>query len=315
MKTSDFCNKWNELHGKNGYFQRIDPKHPLDFFIGISPNGYEELVLITLEEPAKLISSKALDVEKAIRKDKKWATQIYSVEKENQDVFARFCLDLMECSRNCKNEAEGLRYVTQRFQTWQHLFARFNETLSPSVIKGLIGELNFCELLIHEGYRKDQVLESWVGPEGADRDFVLAKVWFENKAISTGKDKVTISSLNQFDINSEGYLTVVYIDGSSNTDPRALSVKEYVHQFRKYLLDSPNALDLFEEKLLSIGYLDKACYEQMFFVVGKREYYLVDTSFPRLVPESVPHEIVSAQYELSIAGIKKWKVNGNDIWN
>ena len=90
MKTSDFCNKWNELHGKNGYFQRIDPKHPLDFFIGISPNGYEELVLITLEEPAKLISSKALDVEKAIRKDKKWATQIYSVEKENQDVLLNF---------------------------------------------------------------------------------------------------------------------------------------------------------------------------------------------------------------------------------
>ena len=71
MKTSDFRQKWDDFKNHNGYLQRLDPNHPLDFFIGISKSGYEELALVTDIEPAKLSSSKELIVEKKIRKDGK----------------------------------------------------------------------------------------------------------------------------------------------------------------------------------------------------------------------------------------------------
>ena len=315
MKTSDFLDKWNDFHGQNGYLQRLDPNHPMDFFIGVSKKGYDELALVTVIEPARLTSSKALEVEKGIRKDGKWATQIYSIEQENQEIFARFCLDLVECSQNCKNEAEGLSNVTKRYLAWQRLFSKFKETLPISVLKGLIGELDFAKEMIKKGISKDDVIAGWVGPDGADRDFIMPNAWFESKAISTGKDRVTISSLNQLDTDINGFLTIVCVDESASTDPKAFSVKQYIDEFRIELADAPEAVGLFEQKLLSVGYIDKKPYEDIFFVKGKRTYFRVNDSFPRLVTENVAHEIVSAQYDLSIAGIQPWKIGDDQIWN
>lgn len=315
MRTRDLRDRWNELHGQNGYLQRLDPNHPLDFFIGVSQKGYDELALFTTIEPAKLTSSKALEVEKGIRRDSRWATQIYSIKHENQDIFAKFCLDLVECSRNCQSEAEGLSSVTRRYLAWQKLFARLKETLSTTVLKGLIGELDFARVLISHGYSKDDVIASWCGPNGADRDFVLPQAWYENKAISTGKSKVSISSLNQLETENEGYLTVIYVDEAASTDPNAFSVQKYIDEFRSLLSDSPDAVQVFEQKLVSIGYIDKTVYENIFFVKGNREYYRVEETFPRLITKNVSPCIVAVQYDLSISGIQPWKVKEEEVWN
>ena len=315
MKTSDFRNKWNEFHGQNGYLQRLDPHHPMDFFIGVSKNGYDELVLVTTIEPARLSSSKALEVEKAVRKDGKWATQIYSVISENQDIFARLCLDLVECSQKCSNEADGLSRVTRRYLAWQKLFAKLKETLPISVLKGLVGEIDFVKKLIDNGYSKDDALAGWMGPDGADRDFVIPNAWFENKAIATGKDKVTISSLNQLETNNKGFLTIVNVDESACTDPKAFSVQRFIDDFRTLISDAPSATSLFEQKLVSLGYIDKKAYENIYFTIGNRSYYEVNDSFPRLIPANVPTEIVHVQYDLSIVGIQAWKIEENQVWN
>lgn len=315
MKTSDFLDKWNEFHGQNGYLQRLDPNHPMDFFIGVSNKGYDELALITVIEPARLTPSKALEVKKGIRKDGKWATQIYSIEKENQEIFARLCLDLVECSQNCKSEAEGLSNVTRRYLAWQRLFAKFKETLPISVLKGLVGEIDFAKTLIRKGISKDDVIAGWVGPDGADRDFIMPSAWFENKAIATGKDRVTISSLNQLETDINGFLTIVCVDESASTDPKAFSVKNYIDEFRVELADAPEAVSLFEQKLISVGYIDKKSYEDIFFVKGERTFFKVNNTFPRLMTENVAPEIVSAQYDLSIAGIRPWKIGDDQIWN
>lgn len=315
MRTNDFIEKWNEFRGQKGYLQRLDPNHPMDFFIGVSEKGYDELALVTVIEPARLISSKALEVEKGIRKDGRWATQIYSIEQENQEIFARLCLDLVECSLNCKNETDGLSKVTRRYLAWQRLFARLKETLATKVLKGLIGEIAFAKRLIDQGYSKDNVIAAWVGPDGADRDFVMPDAWYENKAISTGKDKVTISSLNQLETDRKGFLTVVYVDESSSTDPNAFNVKSYIDVFRNEISDAPEAANLFEQKLISVGYIDKKAYESIYFVKGNRFYYEVNETFPRLVTKNVPVEVVGAQYDLSVAGIQSWRIGEDQVWN
>lgn len=314
MKTSDFRQKWDDFKNHNGYLQRLDPNHPLDFFIGISKNGYEELALVTDIEPAKLSSSKELIVEKKIRKDGRWATQIYSISPENQDIFARLCLDLVECSASSKSELEGLSKVTKRYLAWQKLFSRIKETLPITKLKGLIGELDFVNVLVQQGYTKDDAIAAWVGPDGADRDFILQNTWFENKAIATGKDHVVISSLNQLETDDLGYLTIINIDESSQTDPNAKSVKAIIDKMRELLSDAPDAFLHFEQKLVSAGYIDKKAYEDIFFVRGERTYYRVDNSFPRLITKNVPKEIIRAEYELSIAAIDGWKTEVDQVW-
>lgn len=315
MKTSDFRDKWNEFRGQNGYLQRLSPNHPMDFFVGVSTNGYDELALMTEIEPVQLKPSKALEVEKNIRKDGKWATQIYSIEADNQDIFARFCLDLVECSQDCKSEKEGLSSVTRRYLAWQKLFASLHDNLPMSVLKGLIGEIRFAKILIEKGYSIDEVIQSWQGPDGADRDYVLDNIWYEVKAISTGKAKITISSLDQLDSQKDGYLTVFFVDESSCTDQSAFTVKEEIESMRKLIKDAPKASDLFEKKLIMLGYVDKKAYEDFYFVCGLPTYFEVDKFFPRLTPQSVASEIISAKYEISLSGIEAWKRNEEQAWN
>ena len=315
MKTNDLKDKWNEFKGHNGYLQRLDPSHPMDFFIGISERGYEELALFTTVEPAQLSSSKALAVEKHVRKtDGKWATQISLLESDNQDLFARLCLDLVECSVKCVSEADGLSRVTKRYLAWQKLFAKLKDTLPVSVLKGLIGELDFLKYLINSGVSKDDAISAWQGPEGADRDFVLLGSWVENKAISTGKSQVKISSLNQLEIDTPGFLSIVLIDESSVTDSKAFSVKSYIDDFRELISDAPAASILFEQKLVSVGFVDKTAYENMFFLIGERSYYRVNDTFPKLVTDNVPIEIVAAEYNLSLPGLFPWKIEEVELW-
>jgi len=315
MKTTDFINKWEDFRTQKGYMQRLDPTHPLDFFIGINEKGYDELALFTITEPYQMKSSKALEVEKNKRKDGKWATQISSVEKENQDIFARLCVDLVECSYTVKNEQEGLSRVATRFLAWQKLFATMHETLPISVLKGLMGELKFARLLMEKGVSKDEIMQAWQGPNGADRDYVLRDRWFEIKAIATGKDKVTISSLNQFEIDLPGYLVVINVDDSSKTDPNAISVAEMVTKMRQYLNDAPAASRIFEEKLVSLGYLDKPAYSDIYFTIGPSLFYNVNDAFPKLITEKVPTAIVAVRYDISLPSVESWKVGEKEIWS
>lgn len=315
MKTNDFIEKWSDLRSQKGYMQRVDPNHPLDFFVGINEKGFDQLALITIIEPFQMKSSKALEVEKNKRKDGKWATQISSVERKNQEIFARLCVDLVENSYTSHSEQDGISRVTSRFLAWQRLFATMHESLSKSVLKGLVGELSFANILIEKGISKDDIMKSWMGPNGSDRDYILSDCWYEVKAISTGKDKVTISSLNQLETENKGYLVVYFVDESSATDPNAISISKLIANMRGQLSDAPEASRLFEEKLVNLGYIDKGIYDDIYFIVNGIDYFEVDSKFPRLVTENVPSEIVGVRYDLSLVGIEPWKVRNIDIWS
>ena len=308
MKTNDFIEKWSDLRNQKGYMQRVDPNHPLDFFVGINENGCDQLALFTVTEPFQMKSSKALEVEKNNRKDGKWATQISSVERKNQEIFARLCVDLVETSYKANSEQEGISKVTSRFLAWQRLFASIHEILPKSVLKGLVGEISFARHLIEKGVSKDDVLNAWMGPNGADRDFTFDSTWYEVKAIATGKDKVTISSLNQLETSDKGYLVICFVDDSSSTAPNAISIAQLINNMRDELSNAPEASRLFEEKLVDLGYIDKSAYESLYFSFNGIEYFEVDEKFPRLVSENVSSEIVGARYDLSLLGISPWKV-------
>lgn len=315
MKTDDFIEKWSDLRNQKGYMQRVDPNHPLDFFVGINESGFDQLALITVIEPFQMKSSKALEVEKNKRKDGKWATQISSVERKNQDIFARLCVDLVENSYTAISEQDGISRVTARFLAWQRLFATMQETLPKSVLKGLVGEIFFARQLMEKEISKDDVLNAWVGPNGADRDFTLHDKWYEVKAIATGKDKITISSLNQLETGKKGYLVICFVDEASSKDGNAISISQLINNMRTELKDAPEASRLFEEKLVNLGYVDKSAYDGFYFLLNGIEYFNVDNKFPRLVTENVPTEIVGARYDLSLVGIAPWKVgdiNGVD---
>ena len=314
MRTTDFKEKWDMFRSQEGFLQRIDPNHPMNLFIGISEKGYDEMVMITDAEPADIKSSRALEIEKGKRKDGRWATQIMSVDKDNQDVFARLCLDIFEASENVTDEAEGIRVITKRFLAWQKLFAAMNNDLPKSVLKGLFGEMKFAKDVLSARYSWDEIMIAWEGPEGADRDYRFPDCWYELKAVDSGKPVVSISSLEQLDCDNKGYLVKYNVDETNEMDPDGQTISSAVNKIRELLSSSPSASQIFERKLISVGYIDRKSYESIAFACKGPVYYLVDESFPKLIRSAVTKEIAGAKYELSLAGIEPWRRDGDDVW-
>lgn len=293
----------------------VDSSHPIDIYTGINLEGYESLLIVSDEKPFSFKSGKYLKVEINRRNDKKWVTLICSTFPQNIDIFSKLCIDLIECSRNTDSEKNGLSIISKRYSSWFQLFRNSYDLLDDSVLKGLIGELAFAKRLIHHGYSAEDVLNSWEGPNGSDRDFTLYDNWYEIKSISTGKNYVTISSLNQLDSSQKGFLILFKIDSSSKSDNNAKSVNNYISEFNELLSDRNDLLELFETKLEQIGYKKLKEYDDIYFLTSDLNVYEVNEHFPRLTSSNVDPAIVGAKYDLSIAAIEQWKRGEDELWN
>jgi len=314
IKIDELKKKWDAIRSNQGYVQRMDPSHPLDFFIGIDENGYKEIVLITEFEPSRMKSSKSVLVEKGRRADGQWAIQIKLTDEDNEDVFARLCWDLVESSANCINKFQGVETVVARFIRWQKLLESGTDGMSTEIIKGLIGELKFAEEILLKKYSLDVIIDSWLGPDGSDRDFVFADTWAEVKAVATGKLTVGISSLNQLEVDDIGILAVAAIDITSSSDDNGFSFYSIIEHYRELLSNSPKSLFSFEGKLTNLGYFDRKEYYDLYFTFGGFRLFKVDNDFPRLTSKNVRNEIATAKYDLSLSSLRNWEIKEDQLW-
>ena len=307
---------WDTSRNNLDTWKRIDSEHPIDIYIGVSNDGFDSLLIVSSSSPQTFKYGKYLKVDVRKRaQDKKWVTIISSTQINNREIFSELCSDLIESSRNTPSEKKGLKIISNRYAAWFLLFTNSHDILDESVLKGLIGELEFAKFMINRGFDIKDILSSWQGPDGADRDFVLYDSWFEIKSISTGKNFVTISSLNQFDVPNEGYLVIYRIDKSSESDSYAKSIKNYIDEFRNLISNESNLIEDFEKKLSKLGYRDSSEYEKIYFSVSDFSIYKVDDSFPKLTTRNVHNAVICAKYDLSIAALELWRTEVEKVWN
>lgn len=312
IDIQELIKKWDNSHAEEDVLKRVDAEHPLDFFIGKDDEGKRVFALIANFEPTNVSSSKFLSVIKNKRStDDRWAVKIKLKNDELEDVFVHLCVDLIEACRTCKNELKGMEIFVTRFMKWQKMMETGLEEMSASKIKGLIGELLFIDRILLNRTDEETAIASWLGPEGYDRDFIFSETWVEVKAIGTGKDSIGISSLDQLNVEEIGYLAVINLDKTSDADADGFSFNEIVNTIILKLQTVPNILFLFQDKLMMLGYRYRESYDNMHFIFNGINYYKVDATFPKLIPENIRSEIVRANYSLSITAIEQWKVEDN----
>ncbi len=312
MTIEELLGKWNKLTDKQECLQRVDVNHPLDFFVGIDVDGYKELVLLSDYEPSQMHSSKSILVEKGKRRDGRWAIQIKLKYDDNNEVFCCLCKDLMDLTYICDNEYQGMQTFISRFIKWQNLLENASDTLGYEVINGLIGELSFGELVLNRKYTFDKIIDSWLGPEGADQDFIIGDTWFEVKAIASRKLTISISSLEQLDVSNEGYLAVINVDKAVKDDRKGFSLYEIFERYRKILESNSKSLFQFNEKLLNLGYYDRREYHDQFYKAGDIRIYKVNNEFPKLSRSNVHISIGNVKYDLVLSAINEWRMEENE---
>jgi hypothetical protein len=311
MMLSDMklLEKWDGITSYNNGYVRIDSEHPLDWHIGFENINQKSLLLITPFEPERIPSSKSILVAVRQRADSKWTLSFRLVRSEQEDVFIRLCCDLIESSRSQTNTIQGLEFVLDRYYQWSKLMeVQRSGLLSEPERRGLIGELLFLQQQISKGMPLLDVVNSWIGPEGADQDFVYSTGWYEVKVLGIGAKSVSISSLEQLDAVSPGNLIIFFIDKTAPNQVNGFTLHRKVAQVRACLKASSSALNLFNEKLLRYGYIDLPEYEQQWYRLSRSNRYNVDEHFPRLIRINTPSQVVGVSYQLSIQALENWKV-------
>jgi hypothetical protein len=283
-------------------FQRVDNEHPSDIYLGYDQDSRFTLLLITTNEPPFMASSQVIEIKTTKRKDKHWSTTFSLRQTTFQDIFLHFCFDIVESSRRINPESIHV-FIASRYKKWQNMLQKLSsELLSQNAIKGLLGELIVLNDLLIPSLGETKAVNAWIGPDQADQDFVFDESWVEVKAINSGGDAVTISSIEQLDSCFEGDLVVVYLDKTSQSDTSSISINSYFDRVYESLHEQ-SSKDRLVEILLNFGYVKQKEYDHFLFKYnGKRAFY-VTSEFPSLRRSAVPTSIINAKYIISLGAI------------
>jgi len=288
-------------------FKRVDEIHPLDIYTGTDNISRLTLFLISDLEPPTVSSSQIINVSVGKRKDNKWGISYTLLDNQFEDLFAKFCTDIIESSRSLKVKTSGAEFICNRYEKWQNMLSKFKgELLSHSTIKGLIGELAFLKEYMIPMYGQEKALNSWIGPDKADQDFVCDNTWYEVKSTVSGAESISVTSIEQLDMSMAGELVIVYLDKTSQSDAEKITLNSIVKAVSESLSNEEMKHKL-SGILLNLGYYVRPEYDEPTFKYSKTERYLVDNKFPCVRRKDLPHAVINSKYDLSISLISKYR--------
>lgn len=283
------------------YFSRIDDEHILDLHIGLDEKGRKSIELRSMFKPVKVTGTSAIDVTQYTKPE--YNTIRFSLKDDDMSgLFYKFCEDIIEQTKDLKNEKDGYKAITTRFFQWKKMFVLSKNTfLTEPEIMGMIGEILFLRGPLADEIGLSEALKSWSGQELTHKDFSCSVKWYEVKTISRGNTTVRISSLEQLDSDKNGELIVYSLEKMSPAY-NGISLNKLILETRQMFLSADDA-DTFLAKVAMHGYEYNNYYDEFVFEVSGLTRYKVTDQFPKLTHANVPKEITKANYDLALAEI------------
>ena len=296
----DYKSKFSEF-SKPSFFSRIDTAHILNWHIGVDDFGRKSLEFRSKFTARKVVGTKYIEVSQ-YKKEEYCTIRFSLVDQSLEDLFYKFCDDIVEKTRGVKDSSLGYNAIIDRFLLWKRLFVSAkDDILSEKEIMGLMGELIFLKDFLFPllGYRK--AIEGWSGQDRTKKDFSFSTDWYEVKTVSCGKDTVLISSMEQLDSENSGVLAVVFLEKMSQSY-KGITLNSLVCGIID-LIDNEGCCNSFLEKIEKSCYAYNVTYDSIVFQKKGIKRYQVDDSFPKITSSSVPVGIVAAEYQISISAI------------
>lgn len=282
--------------------RRADPVHPFDYFYALNAEGQ---LMLVLQLGSSVTSDPDLPRLKGLRVqwiDKTHALHLVLAKRQDVDLFALLCRDLIACTAGAKSDAGCLDVLFARLLKWQRLLSKGGpRQLDAHEIRGLFAELIFFqkELLSRFG---PAVIQAWKGPSGFPQDFAADDKVFEIKSHLVGaKQSVRVSSPSQLWVDSADlYLCVYHL---AEVSEGGKSLGSLIDEVATNLSTSASASEDFEEKLASLGFLDLPEYRVQEFAVVKRDVFSVTEGFPRIIPSTLMAGIHEVTYGIQLSAL------------
>lgn len=287
-----------------GSYIRLGENKDLSLYLGKDDSGKYAFEFRGKYNPIKISSSDVILVAQFKAKD----TYTLRFSLENKDLleyFCTFCEDLFEATKNIKEDSIAYKQLNERYFSWKKLFRPHAGSMSDSEILGLLGELLFMDERMIPEWGVPVALKSWTGPEKTHKDFSTDDIWYEIKTISSGKNTVKISSLEQLDSDIKGYLIVYDLEKMSPSF-NGLKLNQIVQKLLHQM--PPSYREEFINKLSLYNYDFSPKYDDFVYSVVGCSTYEVKDDFPRLNRKSMPTGIDKVQYEINLSDIEDYKL-------
>lgn len=290
---------------------RIDSQHPFEIYAGVDGAGSVMLAVgVSTRPPVMDAGTGALNYIRTQRAGGTWIMALRLVSSDLEQVFGRLCQDLIDAAAKVATEAALVSLFRERLLLWKRLFRDgVLGFLQKFQIKGLIAELLALEAFI-VSHTDDPALPvmSWIGPAGADQDFLFTDLAVEIKAISPGAGKVSIASAGQLYTDVPLELHLYVLRESSSSEAGAISLPVITSRIEQWLIDRPNALQAYRLKLIEAGYVEHDYYQNVVFTLMETKRYAVRNDFPRLVRPGLPDAIADVTYSILISSIAPFQI-------
>jgi len=295
----------------NGFrLTRMAPDGRFDIYAGVDSSPFVLLAIGVHARPPNIATdSSSLDYFRQQRQDGSWLMVLRLRQNGLEAVFGRLCQDLVDASEGVPDEKALVALFKDRLNLWKKLFQHGgNGFLLPHEIKGLIAEMLVLETLVRDGKRDVQeVVTGWVGPLGADQDFLYSDKAIEVKALGPGTEIVSISSLEQLDCTVPMHLVTTILRQATSGEQGAISLNLLAARIEGLIAVSPEALKTFQERLLEARYVEHEFYDTVLFEPVSRASYRITDTFPRLTGNMVSYGIVSASYAIELDAISEFR--------
>ena len=295
----------------NGFrLTRMAPESRFDIYAGVDSASFVLLAIgIHARPPNIATESSSLDYFRQQRKDGSWLMVLRLRQNGLESVFGRLCQDLADAAEGVPDEKALVVLFRERLNLWKKLFQHGGSGfLQPHEIKGLIAEMLVLELLVRDGERNvHETVSGWIGPLGADQDFMYSDRAIEVKAIGPGGESISISSLEQLDCAVPMNLILATLRPATPGEPGAIGLNALAARIEGMIAESPEALNIFKERLLEARYVEHEFYETVLFEPTSIAAYSVRDTFPKLVRNMVPTGILGANYSIGIDSIADFR--------
>lgn len=236
---------------------------------------------------------------------------------QNRDVFAVMCENMIQSVLSLRSEKQIVRTIINQLEKWQALFEKLKgESLTPLEQQGLYGELHFLQKLIAK-QEAVAALNSWVGPDGEVRDFQYNDWAVEVKTTAgNNHQKANISSERQLDETLLENLFLFHLSvEAAKKNGESLNTK--VHSIRETLRDNIPALNLFNNKLVEVGYFEKHThlYEEKCYQVRDENYYRIEDNFPRIKEKEIRNGVGDVKYSIILSQCNEYLVSKSTVFD
>ena len=290
MRTTERMHRWSK-------------DHPLP--VHVTEGHLSAFMLISPSRPPIVKQSKAVSVSIEEYSDGQWRLEFRLNDPRYYLMFKAFYEDVFDSTWNVKLEDAAAKFI-EIYKKWKRAFSTDGLPLTKEEVQGLIGEMCVIDEILLKKYEPKTILDGWMLTQKGKQDFVFSDTWYEVKSTHIGSNTVTITSAEQLDCTTDGYLSVVKLKNTSVNDEKKVNLSIIINRLLKKF-DDCNCGEEFLMKLAELG-LPSDIYDDQVYEIIELEQYTVKDGFPCLKRSTLSPAIGLVQYELYLEQLRIYKV-------